>query len=74
VLLTDVVMPGMSGAELAATFKAQHPNVKVIFMSGYTDDVLVRTGLSRAQITLLAKPFSLTDLVDKLRWVLTGGK
>jgi YesN/AraC family two-component response regulator len=69
VLLTDVVMPGMSGVDLAERFRAQNPEARVIFMSGYTDDVLVRSGMNPPQIKLLSKPFRLSDLVSKLQEV-----
>ena len=72
VLLTDVVMPGMNGIDLARRFCAQHPQVRVVFMSGYTDDVLVRSGMSESEITLLPKPFRLPDLVGKLKGMLAG--
>jgi two-component system cell cycle sensor histidine kinase/response regulator CckA len=72
VLLTDVVMPGMSGADLAGRFRAQRPNARVVFMSGYTDDVLAHFGMDQPQIALLSKPFRLQDLVSKLREMLTN--
>jgi PAS domain S-box-containing protein len=71
-LLTDVVMPGMNGVDLARRFCAQHPQVRVVFMSGYTDDVLVRSGISESQITLLSKPFRLPDLAGKLKGILAA--
>ena len=69
-LLTDVVMPGMSGAELAAEFCARHPGSKVVFMSGYSDDMLMRSGIYQSQSTLLVKPFRLTELTSQLNRVL----
>jgi PAS domain S-box-containing protein len=74
VLLTDVVMPGMSGIDLASKLRSQLSEIKVIFISGYTDDVLVRSGINPAQITLLSKPFRLSDLVSKLQEVLTSSQ
>jgi CheY-like chemotaxis protein len=70
ILLTDVVMPGMSGAELAARFRARHPDGKVVFMSGYADDVLMQSGVHQSQTILLAKPFRLSDLGNELNKVL----
>ena len=70
VLLTDVVMPGMNGVDLAKAFRSIFPDAVVIFMSGYTDDVLLRSGLAQPQTMLLAKPFGLPALVEKLRSVL----
>ena len=71
VLLTDLVMPGMSGVELASRFQARHPKAKVLFMSGYTDEALWRTGMTLPEITVLSKPFRLADLASKLRGLLS---
>ena len=57
-LLTDVVMPEVSGVELAAWYHATYPAGEVIFMSGYTDDDLFRQGLTREHIRFLNKPFT----------------
>ena len=70
VLLTDLVMPGMSGVELASRFQARHPRAKVLFMSGYTDEALWRSGMTLPEITVLSKPFRLADLASKLRGLL----
>ena len=69
-LLTDVVMPEMSGRELADRFTGLRPETKVLFMSGYTDDAIVRHGLLRANIAYLQKPFSPDALARKVREVL----
>jgi signal transduction histidine kinase/DNA-binding response OmpR family regulator len=70
-LLTDVVMPGkLSGRELAQKMQAQYPNLKVLFMSGYTDDTIVRHGVLDANLAFLQKPFSPTTLAHKVREVL----
>jgi two-component system cell cycle sensor histidine kinase/response regulator CckA len=69
-LVTDVVMPQMSGRELAEQLKALQPQLKVLFMSGYTDDAIVRHGLLAAEVEYLSKPFSLNVLASKVRELL----
>ncbi len=69
-LITDVVMPGMSGRMLAERFEITHPGIKVLYMSGYTDDVIVRHGLVDNGSAFLAKPFSAAQLTRKVREVL----
>jgi len=56
-LLTDVVMPGMNGRELAESLTAQYPDVKVLFSSGYPVDTVVRTGIADGTIRLIEKPY-----------------
>ncbi len=69
-LLTDVVMPGMSGRELADRLTPLRPGLKILYMSGYTDDAIVHHGLLEPGIAFLQKPFSTTLLTHKLREVL----
>src|SRR2546421_1750582 len=69
-LLTDVVMPNVSGRDLAALFAKTYPDTKVVFMSGYTDDAIVRHGILEEGIPYLQKPFSPESLVSKVRAVL----
>jgi len=71
-LLTDVIMPGMSGAELFRRVIAQNPRMKVLFMSGYIDDSLIRQGIQEKEVAFLQKPFSPLSLAKKVREVLNG--
>jgi PAS domain S-box-containing protein len=71
-LITDVVMPGMSGRELAAAIAALRPTAKVLFMSGYTDDAMLRHGLEQGRFPFIRKPFSLNELSLKVREILAG--
>ncbi len=66
-LLTDLVMPGMSGTELAQTLGSLRPEMKTICMSGYSDDVTLRHGIQELSATFLNKPFSLGLLARKVR-------
>jgi nitrogen-specific signal transduction histidine kinase/ActR/RegA family two-component response regulator len=69
-LLTDVVMPEMSGRKLSEAFLATRSDAKVLFMSGYTDDAIVRHGVMTAGVEYLQKPFSGDALLRKVRDVL----
>jgi two-component system, cell cycle sensor histidine kinase and response regulator CckA len=71
-LLADVVMPGMSGRDLADNLRALRPRLSVLFMSGYTDDIVVRQGVQRAEVPFLAKPFAPLELLRAVRPVLDG--
>src|SRR6266536_1597445 len=72
VLLTDVIMPQMQGKELADKVRVLHPEVRVVFMSGYTEGVLSAQGVLEPGIDLIEKPFSETTVLSKLREVLSG--
>jgi len=69
-LLTDVVMPLMGGQELAQNLLSLRPQMKVLFMSGYTDSALVRSGVYTGEMVLIQKPFSPDQLTDKVREML----
>jgi two-component system response regulator len=66
-LLTDIVMPRMSGRELAQVFTRLHPEARVVFMSGYTDDEVLRRDVSQGRTWYLQKPFSPDALARKVR-------
>jgi PAS domain S-box-containing protein len=72
-LLTDLIMPGMTGRELAAALEAERPGLRVLFMSGYTDDTVVRYGVLEAGLAYLQKPFAAEALARKVREVLDAG-
>ena len=69
-LLTDVVMPLMNGREVAEKLAKLHPQMKILFMSGYTDDTVVRHGVLESGMAFLQKPFSPDTLARKVREVL----
>ena len=71
-LLTDVVMPGLNGRELARRFRATRPDARVLFMSGYAADVIAAEGELLGDADLLVKPFSPDELVERVRTALHG--
>ena len=73
-LLTDVVMPGMSGPELAAKFRSLRPETQVLYASGYTDEAIVHHGVRGGDdsVPFLQKPFEPDDLVRRVRALLDG--
>ena len=71
-LLTDVVMPGLSGRELADRCRVLQPNLKVLFMSGYTANIIAQKGVLEAGNHFISKPFTLADLDWKLASLIRG--
>lgn len=71
-LITDVVMPKLSGRELATRLSAARPDLKVLYISGYTDDSVFRHGVLEGGMSFLQKPFNLKAMAQKVREVLDG--
>jgi two-component system, cell cycle sensor histidine kinase and response regulator CckA len=71
-ILTDVVMPEMSGKDLVEGLKKMLPDLKVLFMSGYTDDAIVHHGILDPETPFIQKPFGMNDLERKVREILDG--
>jgi PAS domain S-box-containing protein len=72
-LMTDVVMPGMNGKELLRTASAIRPGIRVLFMSGYTANVIAHHGVLEEGIKFIQKPFSIDDLAQKVQDAIRGG-
>jgi PAS domain S-box-containing protein len=71
-LITDVIMPEMNGAELVASLVSRYPGIKPVFMSGYTADVLVNSGVHTEDVHFIQKPFARKDLATTVRKALDG--
>jgi CheY-like chemotaxis protein len=69
-LLADVVMPQMNGRELAIRVKERRPDVRVLYMSGYTEDAIANRGVLEPGVSLISKPFTQESLSRKLRELL----
>jgi FixJ family two-component response regulator len=69
-LLTDVVMPGMGGVDLARQLAAARPDLRILFASGYSEDSLIRVGAREGRIPYLDKPFTAETLLERVRQVL----
>jgi PAS domain S-box-containing protein len=74
ILVTDVVMPSMGGRELAEQLRLNHPESRILFMSGYTDDVVIRRNISDQHNFFIEKPFQLQSLSLKIREVLHSSR
>jgi CheY-like chemotaxis protein len=72
VLVTDVVMPGMTGQELAQIALERNPNLRVVYMSGHTEDVLVRNGARARNLSFVQKPFTRATLLRAVEEALAG--
>jgi PAS domain S-box-containing protein len=72
-LMTDVVMPGMSGRDLADSLDSLRPGVKVLYISGHTEDEIVRHGVMEKRVNFIQKPFTAEELAKKVREVLNDG-
>jgi len=70
-LLTDVVMPGLGGREVAEQVKQQRPTIRVLFMSGYTDDLILTHGVAAGTAAFIEKPFAAPKLLGRIRKVLS---
>jgi two-component system cell cycle sensor histidine kinase/response regulator CckA len=73
-LITDVVMPEMNGRELSEKLQALYPNLKTLFMSGYTANVIAHRGVLEDGVSFISKPFSKKDMAFKVREILDGAK
>ena len=69
-LLTDVVLPGLSGRELFEQLARIRPRLKVLFVSGYNEDVILRHGVAKQKLSFIGKPYSMRSLAEKIRQVL----
>ena len=73
-LITDVVMPEMNGRELSEQLRTLHPDAKVLFMSGYTANVIAHRGVLEDGVYFIPKPFSKKDMAVKIREALDDAK
>ncbi len=69
-VITDIVMPGFGGRDLGERIRSSRPEIRMLYMSGYTDDTVVRHGVLTAEVAFLQKPFTLDALGRKVRAVL----
>ena len=71
-LLTDVVMPGISGKVLAEQLQQKQPDLKVLYMSGYTENVVAHHGVLEEGVVFIQKPFNAVTLTQQIRVILDG--
>jgi two-component system, cell cycle sensor histidine kinase and response regulator CckA len=71
-LITDVIMPEMNGRDLASQLSVSNPGLKILYMSGYTADVIAHHGILEKGVQFIQKPFTHRDLAVKLREVIEG--
>jgi two-component system cell cycle response regulator CpdR len=71
-LLTDIVMPGMDGIELSQKASDKHPNMKVMFITGFAAVAMDQKGMQKQDTKILSKPFHLKELVDEVNKLLAG--
>ena len=71
-VVTDVVIPGISGLELAERITRDYPGTRILYSSGYTDDAVLRRGVESSRTHFIGKPYTLTDLTRKVREMLDG--
>lgn len=71
-LVTDMIMPGMTGRAVAEAITARHEAARVLYISGYTDDILGKRGIVTPEVELLEKPFDPTDLLDRIQRIMDG--
>ena len=71
-LMTDVVMPGRNGRAVAERAAARFPGLPVLYMSGYTDDIIAHHGIIEAGVELIEKPFTVADLTQRIRALIDG--
>lgn len=71
-MVTDMVMPGMNGRELAEAMAVQSPSTLVLYMSAYTEDEILRKGVRASDVHFISKPFTVDGLREKVRNVLDG--
>jgi len=72
-LLTDIIMPGQNGRELAEELRRERPDLRVLYMSGYTQDVISKAGVLDSGLEFLAKPFTAALLQERVRGILDAG-